>query len=336
LLPQKFINITILEDIMPTLRTKDFTVSEGKDSVAIFTIESTEKIVEPNAFRFLIQSGTAADQQDFDTSKLEYSDDNINFKPIANNSEISIPLGKEQVYIKVPIANDTIAEPPELFTLTATPLIGFDGEPVVETAIILDDDQSDPPVVLPTVISVSNPTALEGQREVFEVQLSSVTTASTPIVFDVNFVTATSTDLTGDFEYSFDGNNWVTLNGDRVDVPAGKSSFQVRTNTATDSLVELDETFKLSAGANGREASGTAIIQNLAAPVRPKVVSVSNPTATEGQREVFEVRLSDVTVVSTSVLLSATFATATQNDLAGTFEYSFDGNNWIRCRCSCW
>ena len=110
------------------------------------------------------------------------------------------------------------------------------------TGTIIDDDPA------PTVM-IGDATATEGNSLLFDVTLSNP--SSEDIVLNLSTTGVTATDGSDyentNFEYSTDGG--VTWNpaasGTQVTISAGQTMAQVRVDSMTDSLVELDETFQL-------------------------------------------------------------------------------------------
>jgi hypothetical protein len=155
----------------PTLLIKDFSVTEGQE--AQFIIGSSEKITGSNSIKLNIASGSAQGS-DYNLAGAQISDDGVNFRPFVNGSEATIPIGKDCVYIKVPIVDDNVVEhdrfaDTEKFTLTATPVNGLDGGPVVETASIIDND-------IQRISVVSNGAKTEGDYASWTVSVDKETT----------------------------------------------------------------------------------------------------------------------------------------------------------------
>jgi hypothetical protein len=114
-----------------------------------------------------------------------------------------------------------------------------------------------------SVVSVSDASATEGNREVFTIGLSKTTKSPTKISLELTGETATlGKDFSRKIAASFDGGKtWklVPSNG-QLEVGVGVKDFLVRTQTKTDNLVEGSETFKLTASNRGGSASGTGTI----------------------------------------------------------------------------
>jgi serine-aspartate repeat-containing protein C/D/E len=132
--------------------------------------------------------------------------------------------------------------------------------------------------VAPQVISISSPTATEGEKEVFTIGLSGTTTAPTTVKLNLASGTATiGKDFAPTLEASFDGGKtWSLVNGDTLDVGVGIKDFQVRTQALTDNLKEGAETFTLTASGNGGTVTGLGtILDNFKKPINAQLVGTN-------------------------------------------------------------
>ena len=172
--------------------------------------------------------------------------------------------GETSVLVRTPISTDTIDEGDETFTLTATTSAGTTSNASAEgTATITDDDDA------PT-LTVSSPTVAESGFAEFTVSLSNPSAGD----ITVDLALADDTATGGGVDYGtgglgnlqvFDGTNWVDAT--TATFAAGETSVLVRTPISTDTIVEGDETFTLtattSAGTTSNaSAQGTATITN--------------------------------------------------------------------------
>ena len=114
------------------------------------------------------------------------------------------------------------------------------------------------------VVSVSDSSAVEGEAEIFTIELSHASIGQSSIQLDLSSGTATLGDDFADLtEVSFDGGNtWKKTHLGSVKVAPGETSFQVRVNTVQEDLFESDETFTLKASSGNAEATGTGVIVN--------------------------------------------------------------------------
>ena len=120
--------------------------------------------------------------------------------------------------------NDTLDEPSENFTITATSA-AISNSPVSQLFTIMDDDG------LPE-ITINNASALEGGNASFSISIFPVNTNATTI----QMVTGTRTAGTSDF----------TATSMLVTIPAGTSSTSFSVPTILDTLQEETETFTVS------------------------------------------------------------------------------------------
>jgi large repetitive protein len=313
---------TILDNDKPTTVASitDSTVTEGDKEVFTVTLANPGDV--PTTVKITPAGGTATPGDDF-TPDLEVSyNGGTTWTAIKPDGTVDVPANTPNFLVRHSTVDDKLVEPTEKYTLT----VSANGTQVTGTGTILDNDVAP----APKVISITDASAVEGLQEVFTVGLSDTTTAPTTVKLTLTSGTATiGDDFAPALEASFDGGKtWTPVAGDTVTLGAGIKDFQVRTLAVDDTLVEGTEKFSLTASGNGGTATGTGTIldNDVAAPVAPKVISISNPTATEGEKEVFTVGLSDTTTEPTTVKLNLASGTATiGKDFAPTLEASFDG-----------
>jgi large repetitive protein len=313
---------TILDNDKPTTVASitDSTVTEGDKEVFTVTLANPGDV--PTTVKITPTGGTATPGDDF-TPDLEVSyNGGTTWTAIKPDGTVDVPANTPNFLVRHSTVDDKLVEPTEKYTLT----VSANGTQATGTGTILDNDVAP----APKVISITDASAVEGLQEVFTVGLSDTTTAPTTVKLTLTSGTATiGDDFAPALEASFDGGKtWTPVAGDTVTLGAGIKDFQVRTLAVDDTLVEGTEKFSLTASGNGGTATGTGTIldNDVAAPVAPKVISISNPTATEGEKEVFTVGLSDTTTEPTTVKLNLASGTATiGKDFAPTLEASFDG-----------
>jgi large repetitive protein len=298
----------------------DSSVTEGDKEVFTVTLANPGDTV--TTVKLTPASGTATAGVDF-TPDLEVSYNGGNtWTPIKPDGTVDVPGNTPNFLVRHSTVDDKSVEPTEKYTLTAA----ANGTQVTGTGTIIDNDKAP----APKVISITDASAVEGQLEVFTVGLSDTTTAPTTVKLTLTSGTAKiGDDFAPALEASFDGGQtWNPVAGDTVTLGAGIKDFQVRTLAVDDTLVEGTEKFSLTASGNGGTATGTGTIldNDVAAPVAPKVISISSPTAIEGEKEVFTVGLSGTTTAPTTVKLNLASGTATiGKDFAPALEASFDG-----------
>jgi hypothetical protein len=317
----------------------DVTVLEGKP--AIFTVSLVDTTTAPTEIVLDFGGGTASRMPFFEISPdfdfyfdVDVSFDggqtstrpprDPNFFPSFRIAPIQVPVGTKDFQVRVGTVIDGTIEPNETFTLSA-----------IEKGANLASDERigvgtivDRGALAPEIISVSNASVVEGEQAVFTVELS-----DSPLSSNINlFISGIDTkDVAAKIEVSFDlGATWMpmdpfgtTNSSFNVPVAAGIKNFQVRTMALTDNAIEAPERFFVSArnpdgvdifvprqftlGKNFKSGIGTIIDKP---PITPKVISVSNASAKEGEKVVFAVELADITVEPISVELTLESDTA--------------------------
>ena len=114
----------------------------------------------------------------------------------------------------------------------------------------------------PSSITLTNNSVTEGQNLVYNVALSSATSAGVPQVY--TFSSAGTSSGTVDFNTTYTFSNGVVNNGDgTITVPGGVSTFSIIVSTIDDAVIESSETLILSIGS--KSATGN-ILDNDAIP----------------------------------------------------------------------
>jgi hypothetical protein len=246
---------TIL-DVAPlppkVIAVSDANGSEGETEV--FTISLSDATFEPTNIQLNLASGTAILGKDFSATLEASFDGSLTWIPVPTNGQLSVGAGVIDFQVRTMALIDNRKEANETFTLTAS----GNGGTANGTGTILDTP------IASKVVRVSNARAIEGEKEVFTVGLSTKTTAPTTV--ELNLASGTAilgTDFSATLEASFDrGKTWSAVPGDgKLQVGAGIKNFQIRAMTTIDAaLNEGKETFKLTASANGGTADGTGTI----------------------------------------------------------------------------
>jgi Calx-beta domain len=320
----------------PTLLIKDFSVTEGQE--AQFIIGSSEKITGSNSIKLNIASGSAQGS-DYNLAGAQISDDGVNFRPFVNGSEATIPIGKDCVYIKVPIVDDNVVEhdrfaDTEKFTLTATPVNGLDGGPVVETASIIDND-------IQRISVVSNGDKTEGDYASWTVSVDQETTgrwgwAKYELI---DGTTQRSVDYDpGTLEFSTNGgSSWAKLfEGSEFGYAfkPGENSIQVRVKTTGDGAPEGTEalTLKVTPNTQGLEhlapdvVQATVNIKDAPAANLPSLL-IKDFSVTEGQEGQFIIGATSVLNGPNKLKLTIGDGSATAPDYTN-LQVSTDGINF--------
>lgn len=255
-------------------------------------------------------------------------DNGATFTPVSATGEITVPANVSSYKVRVDTTEDTKVELDETFTLQARW-----GESVQSnTGTIQWDD-------LPT-LAISSPTAIEGSPVDFNVQITNVDFPQR-MAFTLQSGTATvGTDVASSYSVSYNnGANWTAVTGTDLTVPANTSSFKIRVNGLNDNVYEGNETFTLKGEYKDFPVSttGTATITDEAD--LPKVTSINNTSANEGESMTFTVTLSNASLKETPVNLTLSNGSADAgSDYSTSLQVSFNGgafqtvggpNTWV-------
>jgi hypothetical protein len=304
--------------------------SATEGDYAVFTVELSGNDI-PTTVGLELSSGFAIKGVDF-LPNLEASfDAGATWTPVPANGQLPVAAGVGSFQVRTLTLTDNVFERDEIFGLFAGT-----GRSRFGTATILDK---------PTVskfISISDASAVEGQKEVFTVSLSETTVAPTTVQFTLASGDAfIGKDFSSDLEASFDGGQTWTLvsaNG-QLPVGTGVKDFQVRTTNLLDGFVEQNEVFRLTATFNGENANGIGTIIDT-----PPVISIVNDAVYEGEKSVFTIGFTETTTAPTTIEFSlAGLATGTPGasatlgaDFSPDLEASFDGGKtWTPVPANC-
>ncbi|MEN9316884.1 MAG: hypothetical protein RIS35_3277, partial [Pseudomonadota bacterium] len=332
----------ITDDDVPTIRiveraraddgTSDITVPEGTD--AGFAVILTGVAEGGTLTLDLAPSGAnpATEGVDYKVTTFQYSlDAGTSWQNATDGAPFAVNAGDGVVFVKIDTFNDTVDEPNETFTLTATLSSSGSDYAATGVATITDDDV---PVIThvgagdPAIDSVTVP---EGTAAVFTVDVGPAPAQATDFALDLTGGTAT---LGADFTSALVFSNGVTYDSGtgKITVPAGVGSFTVSVPTIDDSVDEVSpEDFTLTVGG----VSGTGFITDNDVPT----IQVGDPTGADGNTNditvpegtdaVFAVKLTGVAAGGTLTLglaPSGTVAATEGTDYkVATFQYSLDG-----------
>ncbi|MBU0498603.1 MAG: VWA domain-containing protein, partial [Gammaproteobacteria bacterium] len=241
------------DDDTPTLSVSSPTVTENDTHGYVqFTVSLSNPSTQTTTVSLALNDGTAqgagVDYGSAGPGNLLVSTDGGTTWSDATSA--TIPAGQTSLLVRSPINNDSIDEPNETFTLTATRTAGTPvtnpGGAASGTSTIIDDDAA------PTIQSITpaNSSVTEGSSLSFAVTLSNTSSSATTHNFSLGGGTAT-----GGIDYKLplangDFDQGVTINGagNQITVPAGVTTFHVSIPTYTDVLVEGAETATLTIG----------------------------------------------------------------------------------------
>ena len=177
-----------------------------------------------------------------------------------NGVLITFLTGETSKVVGIPILNDAIIEPDELFTVQiANPTNAVIGS---NKLLVTITGQTPPPA---TVSSVSSPSVIEGGTLSFAVTLSGASTGQV-LPFGIAGTAAASR-----YALPLTFNNGVTISASNLNVPAGVTSFIASTITVDDAIVQPTETLVLTIG--GITGTGS-ILDNDSAPSLPALTEI--------------------------------------------------------------
>ncbi|HAN46734.1 MAG TPA: hypothetical protein DCQ32_09325 [Cyanobacteria bacterium UBA8156] len=282
----------------PTLSitTLPTTVAENIGNAA-FVVSLSAASALDTSFTFTTTAGTATAGQDYTSV----------------NQVVTIPAGQTSVTVNVPIANDTIDEPDQTFTVAiSTPINATLGATTSGTVTITDDDAA-------PVVQINSPAAVnEGSPVVFTVSFAGPTTAT-----ELGAVTGVVN--TADVS-AVAGNDYTALVGTAFSIAQGSSSTTVSVTTSDDNLAEPAETFTATlsglggASATLGTATGTGTINASDTPTVTLSAGTPNPIpeGNAGTTNVtFTVTISNPSSTATTFTVAAT-GNGTNPATAGT------------------
>ncbi|QAB15739.1 Calx-beta domain-containing protein [Hydrogenovibrio thermophilus] len=286
---------TIQDNDAPTeFSVGDVTIHEG--GLMTFTVTRTGDAQATQSVDFTtgILTGDTAETTDFTPA----------------SGTLSFAQGETTKTFTVQTTQDTVYEGPETFTVTlSNPTNSATIADATGVGTILDDgtndDQGNNNDDRPT-LSVSDETVTEGTDGYIEFTVSlsnpsDETVVFTPTLHDGSGTVGADTGTTAQLEY-YDGTNWVSVPAAGVEIPAGETSVQIRTELVDDYLDESDETITLQADVtsgtvtNTTPAVGTATIQDdtsVGTEDTVYAIITGDATVTEGEQAGYTVKLVD-------------------------------------------
>jgi Ca2+-binding RTX toxin-like protein/Mg-chelatase subunit ChlD len=265
------VNITIIDNDMPTLSVNSVEVTEGTDGFAVFSVNLSNPSTTAVSVNLALVNGTATGGgTDFGAAganNLQVSNDGgITW---ANGTAATITAGSTSVLVRTPITNDTLDEASETFTLIATRTAGTTTNTTATGTGTINDDDATP------ALSIDNVTVNEADgTATFTVSLS---TFSGQTVL-VNYATSNGT-ATADADYS-SRSGTLTFN-------PGTITQTITVPIINDILFETTETFNvtLSSPVNATIADNSGvgtILDNDTPIVRDDAITVNESALSNG------------------------------------------------------
>jgi hypothetical protein len=252
-------SVQVSDDIRVEGETEVFTVTvnnaaDGAELTLNLTDDSAESPADYNATTFQYDDGSGAGWQDID-------------------GPITLTEGNHAIQVRTDTVVDDLLEGDENFFLNAE-LTNEGGDPVSDTGEGIIVEGTPEPEPDPVTLSVSDDVIPEGEDGVFSVIIGN---APEGAQLNLDLDEGTADDPLDyhavKFEYNA-GAGWLPVTGP-INIPAGDSSLQVRTDTVDDDVDEPNEIFFVNASitnAEGTLASDTGtgtIIDNDAPPPPP-------------------------------------------------------------------
>jgi uncharacterized repeat protein (TIGR01451 family) len=307
---------TILDNDAVSVAINDVVVNES-DGTATLTLTLTGSI----------QDALTVFYGSSDASALSLTD----YSSVTGS--VAFPAGSlngSTLTITIPITDDLLAEPTELFNLNLNSLsssaVNASISDPLGTVTILDDD-------LP-VLSIGDVLVMEGNTLSFPITLSNP--SSTPVVFtpslaDITAQVGVDTDIP--IQYSTDGGTtWTVWTSGSIIIPAGVTGVLFNVPTLNDAIGEPTETLSLTATVSSGNtvnpsATGIGTILDNDLPI----IAVGDASIIEGNTLSFPITLSNPS--STPVVFIPSLADITAQvgiDTDGPIQYTTDGGaTWI-------
>ncbi len=258
----------IVDGDLPAVLVSDDVRVEG--DTEIFTVTVTNAAVG-SELNLNLTDGTAHAPADYNATTFEYSIDNGE-----TWQDVSGPIiltgGNQEILVRTDTIVDALLEGDENFFLNAE-LSNAGGEPVSDSGEGIITDGTLPPVPEPVTLTVSDDFIPEGDDGIFTVNISNAPDGAR---LNLGLTEGTADDPADyhavKFEYN-DGSGWQPVTGP-IDIPAGDSSIQVRTDTVDDSVDEPNESFFVNASISNSGGtiiadSGTGVILDNDIPPPP-------------------------------------------------------------------
>ena len=276
-----------IEDNWPEVSIGDVTVEEGDK--ASFEVRLSKAGTEEATVAYETMDGTAEAGTDYDVA----------------SGRLTFAAGTTVQVVEVQTMEDTAEEPTEAFTVKLSSPSGATlGVDTGQGTITDDDGGTEPPVGTPT-LSIGDATVEEGDKAEFEVRLSEASGQAVTVAYETMDGTAEA--------------------GTDYDVASGTLTFSVGTTvqvvevqTMEDTAEEPTEAFTVKLSSPSGATLGVDTGQGTIAdddggtepPVGTPTLSIGDATVEEGDKAEFEVRLSEASGQTVTVVYETMDGTA--------------------------
>ena len=237
---------------------------------------------------------------------------------------ITIPAGQTSATVSVSTLSDIVSEPTETFFVKGEVTSANTINKYISGKANLTDDAS------LVVVSVSNPTVVEGNQAIFKISLSNP--SALPTTISVATVNGTA----------FSPSDYVATNT-TVTIPAGDLSIDVPVTVNTDVAPELDK-FSLVATVISTNTFNTTAtgIATITETVSMPTLMISDEYVVEGSTATFTLSLSKASATDTVIILNSVDGTAINIDCRGAVRtpvnltlYEIPAPIWIEDQKEC-
>jgi len=283
-------------DPTPSLAINDVSVDENAGT-ATFTVSLSAASGRPVSVNFGTSNGSAT------TAGGDYT---------AQTGTLTFAPGVTSQSVTINIGNDTIFESAETFNVNLSAATNATIADSRGVATITDNDTA------PTVTAVSDASIIEGGSLVYTVDLSNASSALRSYAYTLGGGTAATNDY-GTPTFS----NGVSLSGGQLRVPAGVTSFTVTLPTTNDTVLEANETVRLTVG--GTSGGGTILDNDDV--LTSDSVTIPEDTSATGNVLTNDVIASGTTVTSFTVSgVSSSFTAGNTASITGVGTLTIGSN----------
>jgi len=297
-----------------------------------YTITLDKPAIATTALHLDLMSGAAIINDDISSSVEVSFDNGATWQTIDLDAtdSLSIPVGVDQVKVRVTALNDLIVEPNEDFDLNVW--VKPDGSDAVNTSVDVIDAT---PLIIIESLAASPESVEEGSEVTFDVRLS-VQQNNAPLYINLDDISANvGSDYSDLVQISLDsGATWTSLDlsvTDHINLPLAQTLVKIKVLALEDMVEDDNETFKITlrpAQTSTEQATTTVTIIDTtnSAPV----ANDDSATIDENTQLLnFDVLANDTDVDNDTLTISGT-PTASHGtvivNLDGTISYTPDAN----------